>query len=75
MEESSKELSGILTKEGDVFKAEREGVCDMCEECDGVQKWDMGNECGAECKIGADRDEDGTMDVWCISEGQSAELQ
>ena len=35
----------------------------------------MGNECGAECKIGADRDEDGTMDVWCISEGQSAELQ
>ena len=41
MEESSKELSGILTKEGDVFKAEREGVCDMCEECeecDGVQK-------------------------------------
>ena len=25
----------------------------------------MGNECVAECKIGADRDEDGTMDVWC----------
>ena len=24
---------------------------------------------GAECKIGADRDDDGTMDVWCISEG------
>ena len=27
------------------------------------------NECGAECKVGADRDEDGTMDVWCLSEG------
>ena len=35
----------------------------------------MGNECGSECKIGVDRDEDGTMDVWCISEGQSAELR
>lgn len=23
----------------------------------------MGNECAAECKIGADRDEDGTLDV------------
>ena len=30
----------------------------------------MGNECGAEHKIGADRDDDGTMNVWyCISEG------
>ena len=29
----------------------------------------MGNQCGAECKIGVDRDEDGTMEVWCVSEG------
>ena len=28
----------------------------------------MDNECGAECKIGVDRDEDRTMDVWCNSE-------
>ena len=37
----------------------------------------MSNECGAECTIGADRDEDRTVDVWCISEERlpSAELR
>ena len=49
--------------------------CDMCEECDGVWKRDMSHERGAECKIGADRDEDGTIDVLCISEGHSAKLR
>ena len=34
-----KEFSGILTRKlGGVFKAEREGVCDVCEVCDGVWK-------------------------------------
>ena len=49
----------------------------MCEECEGVWKRHMSNECGAECTIGADRDEDRTVDVWCISEERlpSAELR
>ena len=37
----------------------------------GSEAWAM----NVECKIGADRDEDGTMDVWCVFEGQSVERE
>ena len=39
-----RELSGILTRKDVSLKLKREGVCDMCEECNGVWKRNLGHE-------------------------------
>ena len=57
-----KELSVILTKEVSSLKLKGKVYMTCVRSA-------MVYGSGAECKIGADRDDDGTMDVWCISEG------
>ena len=63
-----------LDKKQYVIEVKRKGVCDMCEGCNGVWKWDLGHECRAERIIWADRDENAVLDVWCVSERMGIQL-
>ena len=62
-----KEMSGILTRKKLSLKLEENVhvTCVRSEKVYGSDTWTMNVE---QCKIGADRDEYRTMDVWCISE-------